>query len=67
MGVANPPTDQQWQASPTGYVKVNLDAAVGSINRRMGIGVIVRDLKGEVVATISAPKNYITTLILQNL
>lgn len=60
MGVANPSADQRWKAPPVDFVKINWDAAVDSVNRRMGIGVIVRDHTREVIATISAPKNYIT-------
>jgi ribonuclease HI len=62
MGVANPSADQRWKAPPVDFVKINWDAAVDSVNRRMGIGVIVRDHTREVIATISAPKNYITAL-----
>ncbi|GLT69088.1 hypothetical protein SLA2020_412670 [Shorea laevis] len=44
---------------PLGFVKVNWDAAVDSVNRRMGIGVIIRSSTGEVLATLSALKSYI--------
>jgi ribonuclease HI len=43
-----------------GFVKINWDAAVDSVNRRMGIGVVIRDSNGEVVATVSSPRNHIT-------
>jgi ribonuclease HI len=58
--VANSPTVHRWQVPPAGFVKVNWDAAVDGTHRRMGMGVIVRDPNGEVVAMLSAPRNYIT-------
>lgn len=43
---------------------VNWDASVDKKNRRMGIGVIVCDCKGEVLATLSAPKEGIIDLVI---
>jgi ribonuclease HI len=43
----------KWQAPPTGTYKVNWDAAVDSVNGRMGIGIVVRDYEGHVIAARS--------------
>lgn len=48
-----------WQAPSDGFVKVNWDVAVHKYNRKMGIGVIVCDNMGEVLATLLDPKAYI--------
>jgi hypothetical protein len=45
-----------------GFFKVNWDAAVDTVNNKMGIGGGNRDDKGEVLATLSAPKDYIIVL-----
>lgn len=42
--------DLRWTAPPTGFVKVNWHAAVYIQARKMGIGVIVCDSQGEVLA-----------------
>lgn len=49
-----------WKALTGGFVKVNWDAHVDMINRRIGIGVLVRDYIGEVLATLLAKKKYTT-------
>lgn len=41
------------------FFKVNWDVDVDKCNKKIGIGVIVRDSMGEVLATPSAPKDYI--------
>lgn len=41
-------------------MNVNRDAAIDKKSSKMSIGVIVRDLMGEVLATLSAPKDNIT-------
>ncbi|XP_059446463.1 uncharacterized protein LOC132178010 [Corylus avellana] len=48
-----------WEAPKDDFVKVNWDAAVDKHRRKMGIGVIIRDSMGEVLTTLSAPKDYI--------
>jgi len=50
---------QKWKAPTVGYVKVNCDATVYEAGGKMGIGVIVRDHKGEVLATLLAPQQHI--------
>ena len=49
----------QWQAPMDDSVKVNCDAAVDKNKWKMGISVIIRDRMGEVLATLSTPKDYI--------
>jgi hypothetical protein len=41
------------------FVKVNWDAAVDKNKRNMGVGDIIRDRMGEVLTTLSTPKDYI--------
>jgi hypothetical protein len=43
------------------FFKANWDAAVDKDNRKMGIGVIVIDGEGDVLAILLAPKDYIIT------
>lgn len=50
-----------WQAPPVNFVKVKWDAAMDKHNCRMGIAIIIRDSMGEVLATLSAPKEFIIT------
>lgn len=42
--------------------RVNWDAAMDKENSKIGIGVIVRDSMGEVLASLSAPKDHIIAL-----
>jgi hypothetical protein len=44
---------------PAGKIKANWDAAVDKVRKKMGIGVILQDCNGEVLATLSAPKDFI--------
>ncbi|XP_057719932.1 uncharacterized protein LOC130934373 [Arachis stenosperma] len=48
----NPPTfiTQKWEEPPNSMLKVNVDAAVGKINKG-GVGVVIRDNLGQVMAT----------------
>jgi hypothetical protein len=48
-----------WKALLNGFVKINWDAAVNKTKKKMGIGVIIRDCKGDVRATLAEPKDYI--------
>jgi hypothetical protein len=41
------------------FVKVNWDAAVDKNKRNMGIGDRITDRMGEVLTTLSTPKEYI--------
>jgi hypothetical protein len=42
-----------WQAPPPGFYKVNWDVAVDIKRRKMGFWAIIRDYRGQVVATCS--------------
>jgi hypothetical protein len=48
-----------WKALTDEFVSVNWDAVVDKTKKKMGIGVIIRDGKGEVLATLAGPKNHI--------
>ena len=49
-----------WEAPDNDFVKVNWDVVVDKHRRKMGIGVIVRDGMGEVLATLLSPRDHIT-------
>jgi len=51
--------DLRWEAPMDGFVKVNWDTAVETNKNKMGICVIIRDSKGELLATLSEPKDHI--------
>ncbi|XP_042942883.1 uncharacterized protein LOC122277065 [Carya illinoinensis] len=46
-----------WQAPPTAWFKVNWDAAVDRVKGLVGIGVVVRDDKGQTIATMRQSKS----------
>jgi hypothetical protein len=50
----------RWKAPSGGLVKVNWDAPIDMHNRKTGIGVIVCDYMGEVLATMQSLKGNIT-------
>ena len=52
--------DLKWEAPNNNFVKVNWDFAVDINRMKIGIGMIVRDGMGELLATPSLPRDYIT-------
>jgi hypothetical protein len=44
-----------WEASAAGMLKVNWDVAIAQGENRMGVGIIIRDEKGNVIAATSKP------------
>ncbi|XP_059450922.1 uncharacterized protein LOC132181699 [Corylus avellana] len=46
-------TGMKWQAPPSGFYKVNWDIAISTGRKCMGIGVIIRDAAGRVLAAQS--------------
>jgi hypothetical protein len=50
---------QRWEKPPFGVVKFNWDAAVDKERGKMGIGVIVRDHNGDILAALVATRQYI--------
>jgi hypothetical protein len=52
----------RWKAPMGGFVKVIWDAAVETTKKKMGIGIIIRDSKGEALATLSEHKDNIIIL-----
>jgi hypothetical protein len=48
----------QWRPPPQNTYKVNWDAALDSVNQRMGVGVIVRDHMGRVIAARSTTVEF---------
>ncbi|XP_042980012.1 uncharacterized protein LOC122310200 [Carya illinoinensis] len=55
---------QTWTPPPLGVLKANWDAAVDKTNSRVGLGVVIRDSKGLLVATLWACKAMLPDPIL---
>jgi hypothetical protein len=51
---------QLWRRPPEGVVKVNWDAALDKDTKMMGVGVIVRDERGDVLATLCTTIPFVT-------
>jgi hypothetical protein len=51
-----------WKKPPMGFVKLNWDASVDRKGKKMGIGLIVRDHAGGVVAMACETKDHIQDL-----
>ncbi|XP_042972996.1 uncharacterized protein LOC122304797 [Carya illinoinensis] len=45
-----------WKPPSPGYLKVNVNAAVDSKRGKVGIGVVVRDFRGEVHVVVAVPR-----------
>ncbi|KAK3225818.1 hypothetical protein Dsin_005680 [Dipteronia sinensis] len=52
----------QWQKLDEGICKVNTDAAISSAQKKVGIGVVIRDYKGTVMGFPSNPFKLISLL-----
>ncbi|KAF5450136.1 hypothetical protein F2P56_030511 [Juglans regia] len=52
---------QRWKSPAWPYVKVNFDAAIEKVNGRMGMGVIIRDSEGRLLAVVTASKDHISS------
>jgi hypothetical protein len=50
----------RWNAPLVGAARVNWDVAVAKTKQRMGVGVIIRDRQGCVLATMISLRPYIT-------
>lgn len=48
---------QVWKPPQVGYFKCNVDVAFVKERGRMGVGIVVRNLRGEVHAVLAAPKS----------
>ncbi|KAF5442857.1 hypothetical protein F2P56_035473 [Juglans regia] len=53
---------QKWKPPAWPYVKVNFDAAFERANARMGLGVIIKDLEGSLLAVVTASKDHISSV-----
>ncbi|KAF5468840.1 hypothetical protein F2P56_012956 [Juglans regia] len=49
----------EWRPPVDPFYKLNFDAAFDSEKRLMGIGIVVRSSRGEVLAVVSAPKSHV--------
>ncbi|KAF5451398.1 hypothetical protein F2P56_026510 [Juglans regia] len=52
-------TEVEWRPPTDPFYKLNFDAAFDSEKRLMGIGIVVRNSRGEVLVVVSAPKSHI--------
>ncbi|XP_040996227.1 uncharacterized protein LOC121242438 [Juglans microcarpa x Juglans regia] len=60
---SNPVDKQQrWKTPSEGYVKANWDATLNLKQRKMGIGVVIRDEWGEVLTACCDQKKYVQQL-----
>lgn len=48
----------RWKKPKEGVYKINWDAATKSADGKIGIGVIARDYKGQVLGTLKAPRQF---------
>jgi hypothetical protein len=55
-----PTEKQRWQKPLPGIIKINWDAAINSQNQRMGVGILVRNDEGAVLAAVCATVPSIT-------
>jgi hypothetical protein len=53
------PGHVRWQKPHVGIMKINWDAALHKENKHMGVGVVIRDDKGDVVIALSKIVPYI--------
>jgi hypothetical protein len=57
----------RWERPKEGYIKLNWDAAINKLTRRMGEGIVARDDNGLVVASMSASRLLISDPLLLRL
>ncbi|KAK7841475.1 putative ribonuclease h protein [Quercus suber] len=51
--IRQPPNETKWRPPQPGHYKVNVDGAIFSKKKQVGIGVIIRDSVGMVIATLN--------------
>lgn len=56
--------EQQWRPPGENYLKANWNATLDVKSRKMGIGVIIKNEKGEVIATCCDSRDYVNQLAL---
>ncbi|KAH9653988.1 putative reverse transcriptase/RNA-dependent DNA polymerase [Citrus sinensis] len=54
--------EQTWKPPPEGYVKVNTDAAIYMEEQKVGLGIIIRDSKGDFVAAAMKMSKFIDNI-----
>lgn len=51
----------RWRKSEGSRCKANFDAAYEARKQKMGVGIVIKDSNGDVLALISAPKYYVAS------
>lgn len=49
----------RWRSAPIGHVKLNIDAAIYSVVKRVGLGAVVRDHDGRVLLSANTTISHI--------
>lgn len=60
-GVAHALQKTTWKVPDVNSVKVNFDATLDLQTQKMGMGVVIRNFQGDVLASLSAQKTYVTS------
>ncbi|KAF5481080.1 hypothetical protein F2P56_001766 [Juglans regia] len=47
-----------WQPPPTDWLKLNWDVAIRKTDQKIGVGVVLRDHEGDVLATLMQPVTF---------
>lgn len=55
-------TPGTWHKPMEGFYKANWDASLDKVERRMGMGIVVRDHKGTLQATLCATMDFVSDL-----
>ena len=58
LEISNMEKPKQWKPSPESWCKVNVDAAIDHQSQRAGLGVVIRNYKGDVVVAAIKPSSF---------
>ncbi|XP_041011502.1 uncharacterized protein LOC121255306 [Juglans microcarpa x Juglans regia] len=64
FGIQNLLPTTRWETPPSSWVKVNWDVAVRYDFNKIGVGVVIREADGSVLANLMQPRFYCTDLVL---
>ncbi|XP_024033543.1 uncharacterized protein LOC112095669 [Citrus clementina] len=52
-------SQEHWNCPPTGWFKVNVDAAVKIDNQRVGLGIVIRNSEGKLITAAIKPSKWL--------